>query len=159
VTPATASTEGLRGTCFITAALVLLAGPLDALAALGGDLASVQADQVSLKATLRPVVQSGKYAAHELQSSSGTVIRQYTSPDGNVFGVTWMGPMLPDFRQVLGAYFDRYAAANARHTGHRSIRIQQGEFVFESSGHMRAFVGRAYMPQLVPLGVAIEEIR
>ena len=159
VTTATASAKGFRSACFITAVLVLLTGPLTTLAALGGDLASVQTDQARLKATLRPVMQNGKYAVHELQVPSGTVIRQYASPDGSVFGIAWRGPMLPDLKQLLGTYFDQYAAANVKHTGHRSIRIHQGGLVFESSGHMRAFVGRAYVPQLVPPGVAIEEIR
>jgi hypothetical protein len=160
VRTATASASRFGGTCFITAVVVLLAGPLYAWAALGGDLVSVQVDQARLKATLlRPAVQNERYAMHELQAPSGTVIRQYASPEGNVFGITWRGPMLPDLRQVLGGYFEQYAAANVKHTGHRSIQIHQEGLVFESSGHMRAFVGRAYVPQLVPQGVAIEEIK
>jgi Protein of unknown function (DUF2844) len=31
--------------------------------------------------------------------------------------------------------------------------------VIQISGHMRSFVGRAYVPQMVPAGVKVEDIR
>ena len=37
--------------------------------------------------------------------------------------------------------------------------VRQPGLVVHSGGHMRAFVGHAYVPQLVPAGVATGEIR
>ncbi len=89
--------------------MVLLAGlffaslflPSRASAALGGDVTSVEADQQQMKAK-RAVQASGKYSVHEITTPYGTVVREYVSPDGKVFGVAWRGPFLPNFQQTSG---------------------------------------------------------
>jgi len=37
--------------------------------------------------------------------------------------------------------------------------IQEPGLVVQTGGHMRAYFGRAYVPELVPQGVTIEEIQ
>jgi hypothetical protein len=112
-----------------------------------------------MKATLR-VSQNSGYLVHEMQSQAGTVVREYVSPAGRVFAVSWQGPFLPDLRQVLGQYFDQFAqAAQARRTRGGPLIINEPGLIVESGGHMRSFFGRAYVPQMMPQGVHAEAIR
>jgi hypothetical protein len=90
------------------------------------------------------------------------VVREYVSPAGKVFGVAWQGPRIPDLRQLLGAYYAQYesAASAARSVRHRGpLLIQEPGLVVQSGGHMRAYNGLAYVPDLLPAGVRAEEIR
>ena len=128
------------------------------IAALGGDVASVVADQAHINGKLI-VSQAQKYVVHEIQAPSGSLVREFVAPAGAVFAVAWTGPTMPDLRQVLGSYFDRYVAAVAQRRMRGPVLIEQPGLVVQSSGHMRAFTGKAYVPDAVPSGVSIEEIR
>ena len=140
-------------------ALLMLAFPSHAGAVLGSDDTSVPTDQVHLKSTLS-VTQTGQGAIHELRLGSGTIVREYAAPNGTVFAVAWEGPWLPDLRHLLGAYFDQYANATRMKPRTRGpLVIREPELIVEISGHMRAFVGRAYLPQMIPAGLRTETIR
>lgn len=128
------------------------------IAALGGDAATVAADQAHINGKL-VVSHSKKYTVHEIEAPSGTVVREFTSPAGIVFGVAWSGPTMPDLRQVLGPYFDQYIGAAAQRNRRGPVLIEQPGLVVQSGGHMRAFFGRAYVPGAVPQGVTMDEIR
>lgn len=139
-------------------ALVLLVAMPRAQAALGETAASVPVDQARLEATLRSVP-SSKFTVHEMKTSGATV-REYVSPAGVVFGVAWEGPTLPDLRQLLGSYFGSYVdAMSARHTRRAPVMIELPGLAVHASGHMRAFAGQAYLPQSVPPGVVVEDLR
>jgi hypothetical protein len=142
--------------------LVLLMLPLPAVASLGGDVTSVQSDQAKMQGSLR-TSSNNSYTVHELQASTGVAVKEYVSPSGKVFAVTWQGPFHPDLRQLLGSYFDQFAQAEqaqrAQRRGHGPVSIQQAGLVVQISGHMRSFVGRAYVPQMLPAGVHAEDIR
>src|ERR1700684_555487 len=99
--------------------------PLQAGATLGGDASTTQADQARLKASLR-ITPGEKFAVHEMTLPTGTVVREYVSPQGQVFAVSWKGPFKPDLRQLMGDYFDRYvqASPNTR-GGHSASRVAQ----------------------------------
>ena len=139
-------------------ALLTVAMATRAFAALGGDAATVVADQMHINGKL-VFAQTQKYSVHEIQAPSGTVVREFVSPAGTVFGVAWAGPTMPDLRQVLGPYFERYVAAAAQRKRRGPVLIEQPGLVVQSGGHMRSFVGRAYVPESVPQGVAVDEIR
>ena len=98
-------------------AVALVAGVCvaPAQAALGGVEGSVEVDRQQIGATAR-VLRTPSYTMHELQTPSGTVVREYVSPGGVVFAVAWHGPAMPDLRQVLGTDFDRYVEATAKRT-------------------------------------------
>ena len=137
----------------------VLSGP--AIAALGGNEASIVADQTQMKATRR-VVKLQKFTMHEMQVDSGTIVREYVSVLGQIFAVTWKGPFLPNFQQILGGSFAGYLTAQrSRHTRARrgSLLIQQPDLVVQSGGHMRSFSGIAYIPQLLPKYVTVDEIQ
>jgi hypothetical protein len=139
--------------------LALLAVSTPVLAALGGDAASVAADQAAMNAAEQVRAGSG-YQVHELRNEAGLKVREYVSDAGQVFAVAWDGPMLPDLNRLLGGYFARYAAAARTHRGgHVHRGVHQDDLVVESSGQMRAFFGRAYLPKALPPGVAISVIR
>jgi len=144
-------------------AAALLASAAPASGSLGGPAESVDADRVKLQGALMRMTRNDRFALHEIRAASGTLVREYVSPTGVVFAVVWEGPALPDFRQVLGDHFEdyRHAVREAR-TGRRgrgAFRASGRDFVVESSGHPRAFFGRAYLPSLLPQGLQPEEIR
>jgi hypothetical protein len=158
----------IRSRSQATTYIVLLTGlvlsslllPFRASAELGGDVTSVEADRQQMKAT-RTVQSTAKYAMHELQTDSGTV-REYVTPDGKVFGVAWQGPTIPDLRQLLGNYYPQFdqAAAAHRKLRHRGpLAINEFGLVVVSTGHMRAYSGKAYVSGLLPQGVQAEDIR
>jgi Protein of unknown function (DUF2844) len=144
------------------AAALLIAAATQAWASLGGDAASVQADQVHMQGSRRTMV-AKSYTVHEIQAATGTVVREFVSPEGKVFGVAWEGPWPPYMRQVLGSYFDQFVqAARSRggaRMGRRPLVINQPGLVVQTGGHMRAFAGRAYVPEMLPSGVGAENIQ
>jgi hypothetical protein len=141
-------------------ALMTVVSSTPALAALGGDVSSVQKDRTRFKASVQ-LSTAAHHAVHELKAPTGTVIREYVTEDGRVFGVTWQGPWRPDLRQLLGPYFaDFQQAAKAKGTGRNGpLSSRSSRFVIEMSGHARAFRGRAYVPDLVPADVPEDEIQ
>ena len=144
--------------------LVFVLGPSVPLeASLGGDVSSVQTDRVRMQGALLQVTSTSAYTLHEMRAASGTIVREFVSPAGTVFGVAWQGPSVPDLRQLLGVYFEPYMraaeAAQKVRSGHGPLVIEQPGFVVERSGHGRAFAGRAYVPQLLPAGVLPDLIR
>ena len=143
-------------------AFLALALPFPAPASLGGDMTTVHADQMRMQGTLRST-NTQAYTVHEIQAPNGVAVREFVSPAGKVFGVAWQGTTHPDLRQVLGTYFDQFTQAvqaeRSRHPGHGPLSIQTPGLVVQLGGHMRAFAGRAYVPQMIPTGVRAEEIR
>jgi len=64
---------------------------------------------------------------------------------------------------VLGDHFDHFqrsmqAAPHARRN-RGVVAIDEPDLVVHISGHQRSFYGRAYLPALVPQGMAAEAIR
>ena len=143
---------------FATALMTLLAVSFPAYAELGGDEASIQTDQAQMQG-MRRIARTGTHAMHEIQTPTGTKVREYVSPAGKVFGVAWEGPSLPNMRQLLGPYFDRLSQAQTNRRGRGPLFIQLPDLVFYSGGHMRALAGQAYIPDMVPQGVTAEAIR
>lgn len=117
--------------------------------------AETQLDRASLKDT-----DHGSYRVHEMQLPSGTVLREYAGLDGKVFAVTWNGPFIPNLKQSLGSYFAEFAAqAGAAHGTRKHLAVHQPDLVVESAGHMRAHHGLAYLPQSLPSGVSVGDLR
>jgi hypothetical protein len=141
---------------------VMIVLPFPLLASLGSDVTSVQADLAKMQGTLR-TSSSDAFTVHEIQTSTGVAVKEYVSPAGMVFAVTWQGPYHPDLRQLLGAYYDQYTQAvqaqRAQRHGRGPLLIQQTGLVIQITGHTRSFVGKAYVPQMLPAGIHPEEIR
>lgn len=142
--------------------ILVLATVFPAWASLGGDTASIQADQLHMQGS-RTTKAAESYTVQEIQASTGTVVREYLSPEGKVFAVAWNGPRLPDLRQLLGGYFEPYRTAVQSRSGVRMVRrpllINQPGLAVQIGGHIGAFSGRAYVPEMLPAGVCGEDIQ
>jgi hypothetical protein len=130
-----------------------------ASAALGELESSVKVDAAQVQGSIK-IQERTLYRVHEIQTPSGTIVREFVSPAGTVFAVAWRGPMMPNLRQTLGQYFDNYVAASKlKEAHHRRVQIHQDDLVVESAGHMRAFAGRAYLPGAIPSGVNLGDLQ
>ena len=101
-------------------AIVALLAPLSCWATLGDNAASVLADQAQMKGTITSV-DNRTYVLHEITAPSGAKVREYVSPAGAVFAVTWEGQFPPDFQQLLGPYYQQ-VPASYRATEERAVR-------------------------------------
>jgi hypothetical protein len=128
-------------------------------AALGGTPDTVQADPLQMHATRRVAGQTG-HEVHELALPSGAVVREFVASSGTVFAVAWQGPCKPDLNPLLGPSSTRLVAEARRpHGDHRMLSVHAADRVVDSGGKMRGFSGRAYLPALVPVSVAVGDIR
>jgi hypothetical protein len=145
----------------VIAALAAAALAVPAQAALGERADSIAADEAALAAARGQADARSAFRVERLDSAARTV-REYVAPSGVVFAVTWEGLSPPDLSAVLGAYAEpvrRALAQGGGQGGRRAHRIEAEGAVVETWGHMRALRGRAYVPALVPAGVALDEIR
>jgi hypothetical protein len=129
-----------------------------ASATLGETESSIAAEPQLANASIKETMR-GSYRVHEIQQPSGTLIREYAGLDGKVFAVTWHGPFAVNLRQALGSYFDQYAAAaRAGRQDRNHVQVHESNLVVQVGGHMRAYSGRAYLPEALPSGVAAGDL-
>ena len=146
---------------FLTHIALLIAclGPAVASASLGEPETSIQADVAKFRGGVH-TTEHLTYRVHEIDLPSGTVLHEFVAQGGAIFAVAWSGPVIPNLRQALGKYFDDYvAAAKVSPLHHRRLEINQLDLVVHASGHMRSFSGIAYLPQAIPSGVTVGELR
>ena len=100
------------------------------------------------------------YTVQEITLPSGTVVKEFVSPAGIVFAVSWRGPTMPDLAQLLGSpYFGQLKAAQkTQRFGHNHLEVTGPTFVMHAGGHMRAFFGVAYVPSLLPPNVTPSDL-
>ena len=148
-----------QGALLIGIALVSLVST-PAFGVLGEDVSTIQADGARMQSGVR-VTPGMSYSVHEMRDPNGTTVREFVSPAGQVFAVSWQGPYVPNLRQLLGGYFDQYmsAAENSERIHRRVVHLEAGDLVFESGGHMRFIVGRAYLRSKLPEGASVDVIR
>ena len=131
---------------------------LVAHAALHGNEQSVLDDLSLSNATLGTEALNG-YTVLTLNLPSGTKVKEYLSANGQVFAVSWRGPLLPYFELILGKHIKEYRDAFNSNSGRGPLVYRQPELIIESAGHIRAFSGRAYIPPLLPQGLRPEDIK
>ena len=134
---------------------------LPALAVLGGDVSSLRDDQVHMNASLRSTPMPA-YTIHELRTPGGMVVREFASSTGRIFAVSWKGTSPPNLRQLLGSHFEDFqqAAGAQKARGPRGVLfIQQNGLVVQMGGHMRSYAGRAYLPDQLPTGIRVSDLR
>jgi Protein of unknown function (DUF2844) len=147
----------------MTKALILLSALMTAAlpgwAALGGSVDTVATDQVKFQAK-RAITRMTQYNIHLISRDDGTAIKEYVTADGKVFGVSWSGPTIPDLTQLLGTYNAEFQTTIRARPGRRkSGVVHNTDLIVESTGHMRAFYGRAYVNSMLPSGVPAESVK
>ncbi len=146
--------------CLSLSAYVLSA-PYLCRATLGERAESVSSDRKALSAVRRATTTHRNYTVQEIKSDVN-VIREYISPSGIVFAIAWNGLTHPDLTTLLGSYALEYSQAmqqSPHKPGRRYSKVQADRVVVEKWGHMRNLQGRAYVPDLIPPGVSINEIK
>lgn len=135
---------------------------LPANAVLGEAAASVHADQVRLHGARR-LSQGLRYQVHDIRQADDSVLRQYVTPSGTVFAVSWRSHLKPNLQALLGSHFPGYAQATRDATSRkgyaRQNAIQAGNLVVSETMQMGLFTGRAYLRHLVPEGVDLNALR
>ena len=143
----------------LTFLLMLIMGSVPAWAALGGDVSSVNSDVQVLGGQHVMVAKVG-YNLHQITRPDGCVIKEFASPAGVVFGISWQGHFVPNLQQLLGTYMTNFQQGQrVQVVRRRAITIEGDNFVFSSMGHMRSFRGRAYVPGLVPASLTAEVVQ
>ena len=114
---------------------------------------------VTLEESVAPALNSA-FSVQQTRLPSGTTIREYANAHNILFAVAWEGPMLPDLHALFGHYYDDYLQlAQSAPSRLRHIAVSSKELVVVSHGHIRAFQGKAFLPELLPEGVLISQIK
>jgi hypothetical protein len=141
--------------------LILIVGSTPGWAALGENESSVSLDQQILGGTDRQEARQG-YKFHQITTADGSMVKEFVSPAGVVFGVAWQASHMPNLQQLLGSSMTELQAALQSMThrpGRRPVIVKTDKLVFVNGGHMRAFHGYAYVPGLVPGNVSPEAVQ
>jgi hypothetical protein len=118
-------------------------------------------DKPAAGATTTQAVTSAGVAYSEVTRTlrSQTMVHEFVDAGGTVFAVSWSGPFKADLQQLLGRHFDAVAQHRGQHRGDRShARMDDGDLVVVSSGHMGAFQGRAWLRSRLPDGFDPQEM-
>ncbi|MGG1945620.1 DUF2844 domain-containing protein [Trinickia sp. NRRL B-1857] len=129
----------------------------------GGAVATSRTPVAHVASSGASAASAAAYTVTQTTLSTGTVVREYVSSAGTVFGIAWSGPIIPNLPELLGTYFPQYdsarAAARAAQPGRGPLNLEAPGLVVRSGGHMGAFAGQAYLPQALPAGVGAGDIR
>lgn len=143
--------------------MLLATATSQAGATLGAAPLSSQTTSAAIKRQASSANASALYTVHETTLENGTVLREFTSRSGQVFALTWRGPVLPDMQDVLGTYLPVYQEQlrqqKAQGLRRGPVAVQHASLVLRSNGRMRRFSGQAYAPALLPSGVAIADLQ
>jgi hypothetical protein len=124
-----------------------------AQASLGDSDSSAEADRVAFHGVRNVAVVNG-LRVHEITTDS-RVIREYVSPAGIVFAVSWKGISHPDLTQLFGGYYQEYIEAERatpKVKGRGEMTVISKNVHAVRAGHMRAVLGKAWIPSLAPPG-------
>jgi hypothetical protein len=147
----------MKSALMFIAFLLVQAAP--SWAVLGQPVASVRADQQRMRGEIRSVTHSG-YSVQQITAPDGGIVKEYVSPTGMVFAVSWQTPTMPNLQQLFGSYFAQFRqASEAKTRRRRGVVVRTNQVVVESGGHMRSFRGRAYIPALLPPNVPLAAIQ
>jgi uncharacterized protein DUF2844 len=143
------------------AVAILLWSNVPAGANLGGPESSVAADQQILRGQSRQEAR-GSYKVYQISAANGVVWKEFVSPAGMVFAISWQGPHMPNLERMLGSSLVDLQVAMQSSAPRRTrgpLIIRTDKLVLVSGGHMRAFHGYAYVPGLVPANVSPETLQ
>jgi len=139
--------------------LMLLLGSVPAWAVLGENVSTVSSDVQVLRGQHVMVAKTG-YNLHQITMKDGSVVNEFVSPAGIVFGISWQSHFMPNLQQLLGTYMTNFQQGQrTQYVRRRAVTIQGDNFVYSSFGVGRNFRGRAYVPGLVPANLTAEVVQ
>jgi len=125
-------------------------------ASLGDGEGAIVGDRMRMRA-LHSVTRGPQYSVHELKAADGSRVREYVTPNGIVFAVSWKTLYKPDFADILGSRYPAFADSlmqAARRGGiQRQFRHQGADLIVLSTGHLNVYAGYAYSQSLLPSGL------
>ena len=143
------------------AVVVLVLASAHAWATLGQSEATVTSDRLQLNS--REQVQTfDSYTVHQLTTDAGQTVKEFVSPQGIVFGVSWQGRSVPYMTQLLGTYVNNLQTATAaqkRILPRRGIAVTTNDFVYSNFCRMQMCSGQAYVVSILPRNVSAGAIR
>lgn len=128
---------------------------------LGGDESKITEEKKHFKVKSHIRKNKVGYAVHELTMDS-TLVKEYVTPSGRVFAVSWQGMRVPDLKALFGAYYTEYENERANtqvRKGHRTVGLTTSNLIVSQGGTMRDMHGFAYLPSAVPHGLKIEDLK
>ncbi|CAB3755275.1 DUF2844 domain-containing protein [Paraburkholderia solisilvae] len=156
-------TRHLSTAACAVAALLLL--PSVSHATLGGKPSNsiavpLAANQpVARDAAAQAPTSNRSYTTHSTHTADGVTVHEYATRSGVVFAVTWSGPVRPDMTALLGSYFPNFASAARRgKRGTGPLIERSGDLQVESIGYQGQFIGKAWVPRLVPAQVDVGDL-
>jgi hypothetical protein len=151
-----------RAAAFACVFSCLAAAAAPASAALG-DTAPPATLQAPVAAS--QTLAGGAVRVETYSDASGTEYKAYiAASSGQIFAYTWQGPTPPNLDALLGRYAAAWrSGAAALHAAGRdglhAARVDTPTVVVETGGHMRSYVGRAWLPAALPAGVTEGDLR
>ena len=137
--------------CLLLAARLALAGLADP---------PIEANGASVQKTEATTSSGVPYTDISRTMRGKTQVHEFVDATGTVFAVSWSGPFKPDLQRLLGRHFSAYQKGEGQRTGNRSRqRVDTGDMVVVSAGHMGAFEGHAWLPARLPAGFDPEEMK
>ncbi|MFZ2651603.1 MAG: DUF2844 domain-containing protein [Burkholderiaceae bacterium] len=131
-------------------------------AVLGGAVATLQHDAARMRVQPMRTLSAG-VQVQESVSGDGGMIREFVSPSGIVFAVSWRTRLKPKLEGLLGSYHEGYASAATEALKRPGIRrqavLRAQDLVVHSTAHLNTFTGYAYVPSLTPVGFGAEQMR
>ncbi|SRR5579864_7320965 len=139
--------------------LIVMNSTVSAWAALGQSRESIKEDTARLNGKVMVTEMRG-YAVHQITRDDGAVLREFVSPHGQVFGITWEGRTMPNLKDLLGPSAQAFQqATETTHPRRGPISLHLDNLVVETGGHMRDFHVRAYRLDMMPEGVTEDAVR
>lgn len=106
---------------------------------------------------------SMRLQAQVTTQADGSTIKEFLTPGGIVFAVSWSTRLKPRLDVLLGAHAPGYAeAARAAASApgvHHAATLVAGDLVVHETSHLNTHVGVAWLRSLVPEGVRVDELR
>ena len=148
--------------CFCAAGTFAQATPLGQRTSASGAVnksVTVPGQKIQLKAMTSSLGSS--YSVKTVTDEARTM-KEFINSDGVVFAVSWDGYGRPDFAEIFGTYYADYQMqlkTRNRAIGRNVVATGDSQFVITNISRGPVMMGLAYVPGLLPAGVAAEDLK
>lgn len=116
-----------------------------------------------MKITAKTSSLGSAYSVREI-TNTARVMREFVDSEGVVFAVAWKGEGRPDFTVIFGDYYSQYKSALMasrwmQPRNRNRLFINTSDIVVKNTAMGSMMSGFAYIPNLLPAGVAIEDLK